>query len=70
MIDLQNQIFENIQKKTNNIGYGMEIHIDKDVFGLYTLCVGLLMGKTILMSAVTMSARFAAHVGIIKNITV
>ena len=64
MIDLQNQIFENIQKKPASIGYGMELSIDKDVFNLYSLCVGLLMGKTILMSAVTARARFASHVGI------
>ena len=67
MIDLQNQIFENIPRNTSNLAHHLEIHVDKDVFGLYTLCVGLLMGKTILMFAITARARFAKHVGKIKK---
>ena len=36
MIDLQNQIFEDIQKNSADIGNKMIIEMDKDIFGLYT----------------------------------
>ena len=40
----------------------IEITIDKEVFKLYTLCVGLLLGKTVLMSLVIAKVRFANRV--------
>ena len=63
MIDLQNQYFENFPRKAFSSGNIMiEITIDKEVFRLYTLCVGLLLGKTVLMSLVVAKARFADRV--------
>ena len=62
MIDLQNQYFENIPRKPLSAGSMMELTVDKDLFRLYTLCVGLLMGKTIIMSIITARARFAHRV--------
>ena len=67
MIDLQNQVFENIPRKANAIANNMEISIDKNLFGLYTICVGILMGKTILMSIITARARFTNHVSISRS---
>ena len=66
MIDLQNQYFENFPRKAFSSGNIMiEITIDKEVFRLYTLCVGLLLGKTVLMSLVIAKVRFANRVSII-----
>ena len=50
MIDLQNQQFTIVKKNLSNFGQDMNFYIDKDVFRLYILCFGLLMGKTLLMS--------------------
>ena len=63
MIDLQNQHFENFPRKAFSSGNIMiELTIDKEVFRLYTLCIGLLLGKTILMSMVVAKARFTDRV--------
>ena len=62
MIDLENQYFENIPRKPLSTGSIMELTVDKELFRLYTLCAGLLMGKTIIMSIITARARFAHHV--------
>ena len=63
MIDLQNQYFENFPRKAFSSGNIMiELTIDKEVFRLFILCVGLLLGKTILMSMVIAKARFFNHV--------
>ena len=64
MIDLQNQLFESIPRKAGAIGNNMEISIDKDLFNLYTICVGILLGKTLLMSIITARARLSNHVSI------
>ena len=63
MIDLQKQIFENFPNMAANTNYQMVISVDKDVFRLYTLCVGLLMGKTILMSLAWARTRYNHKVG-------
>ena len=52
MIDLQNQQFTVFNKNLSHLGQDMSFYIDKDVFRLYTLCFGLLMGKTLIMSLV------------------
>lgn len=58
-------MFEDIQKNSAVIGNNMKIDIDKDIFGFYTLCIGLLLGKILLMSIVTEKNRFANHVSAI-----
>ena len=64
MINLQKQIFENFPNMAAGTNYQMVISVDKDVFRLYTLCVGLLMGKTIVaMSLAKVRARSAQKVG-------
>ena len=70
MIDLQNQLFENIPRKAElMMGNNMEILIDKDLFRLYTICIGILMGKTILMSIITARARLSNPVNVSRNNT-
>ena len=65
MIDLQNQYFDNLPRKTISSGSIMiEILVDKELFDLYTLCVGLLLGKAIVMSIITAKATFSNRVSI------
>jgi len=56
MIDLQKQIFDIFQpKEATRLKIG--ISVDANVFKLYSLCVGLLMLKTILMSFATRQSQ-------------
>ena len=65
MIDLQNQYFDNLPRKTISSGSIMiEILVDKELFRLYILCVGLLLGKTLIMSLIAEKARFSNRVSI------
>ena len=62
MIDLQKQIFEAFQvKEATRVRVG--ISVDANVFKLYSVCVGILMIKTILMSCVTRESHSNQQVG-------
>ena len=66
MIDLQNQYFDNLPRNSISSGRIMiEIFVDKELFRMYTLCVGLLLGKAIVMSIVMAKATFSNRVSII-----
>ena len=63
MIDLQNQYFDNLPRKTISSGrIIIEIFVDKQLFRLYKLCDGLLLGKAIVMSIITAKATFSNRV--------
>ena len=65
MIDLQNQYFDNLPRKTISSGrIIIEIFVDKQLFRLYKLCDGLLLGKAIVMSIITAKATFSNRVSI------
>ena len=66
MIDLQNQYFDNLPRNSISSGRIMiEIFVDKELFRMYTLCAGLLLGKAIVMSIITAKATFSNRVSII-----
>ena len=65
MIDLPNRYFDNLPRTTISFGRIMtEIFVDKELFRLYTLCAGLLLGKAIVMSIITAKATFSNRVSI------